>query len=101
LPEQAAPLDFLLFFATKSHRLLGKKAIGLFANLVSTAFFSIISYYCVSLWDKLSSQRSPALMIPMSYVYLGIILGSVFMGLYYLWSTVASCLPRREEENTK
>jgi hypothetical protein len=23
LPEQAAPLDFLLFLATKSHRLLG------------------------------------------------------------------------------
>jgi TRAP-type C4-dicarboxylate transport system permease small subunit len=80
---------------------MGRKTIRLFAHLVSTVFFSIISYYCVSLWDKLSSQRSPALMIPMSYVYLGIILGSIFMGLYYLWSAVALCLPRRKEENTK
>ena len=61
----------------------GKKAVGVFAHLVSTAFFGIISFYCISLWSKLSVQISPALQLPMSYVYLGIIIGSIFMGLYY------------------
>jgi TRAP-type C4-dicarboxylate transport system permease small subunit len=79
---------------------IGRKAIGIFAHLVTTVFFGIISYYCVSLWDKLSSQRSPALTIPMSVVYLGIVMGSVFMGLYYFWSAISLCLPQEKEENT-
>ncbi|MDR1625231.1 MAG: TRAP transporter small permease [Spirochaetia bacterium] len=79
----------------------GKKAIGIFAHLVSTAFFGIISFYCISLWDKLSSQLSPALSLPMSCVYLGIILGSVFMGLYYLYSAIVLCLPGAEGGNRK
>jgi TRAP-type C4-dicarboxylate transport system permease small subunit len=80
---------------------IGRKAIGIFAHLVTTVFFGIISYYCISLWDKLNVQRSPALTIPMSFVYLGIVLGSVFMGLYYLWSAISLCLPQEKEENTK
>jgi TRAP-type C4-dicarboxylate transport system permease small subunit len=79
----------------------GKKAIGVFAHLVSTAFFGIISFYCISLWDKLSSQLSPALSLPMSCVYLGIILGSFFMGLHYFCSAIALCLPGKEGENQK
>jgi TRAP-type C4-dicarboxylate transport system permease small subunit len=78
----------------------GKKTIGVFAHLVSVVFFGIISYYCISLWDKLDAQLSPALLLPMSYVYLGIILGSAFMGLYYLWAAIALCLPK-EEGDTK
>jgi TRAP-type C4-dicarboxylate transport system permease small subunit len=77
----------------------GKQVIGVFAHLVSTVFFGIISFYCISLWDKLSSQISPALSFPMSWVYLGIILGSVFMGLYYLYSAITLCLPGKEGEN--
>ncbi|MDR1932000.1 MAG: TRAP transporter small permease [Spirochaetales bacterium] len=80
---------------------VGKKAIGIFAYLVSTVFFGIVSYYCISLWDKLSAQLSPALSIPMSFVYLGIILGSVFMGLYYFWSAIALCLSGEKGGNAK
>jgi C4-dicarboxylate transporter DctQ subunit len=75
----------------------GRKAIGIFAHVVSTVFFGIISYYCISLWAKLNAQVSPALMIPMSYVYLGIIIGSIFMGLYYFGAAITLCLPQKEE----
>jgi TRAP-type C4-dicarboxylate transport system permease small subunit len=80
---------------------IGKKTIGVFAHLVSTVFFGIISFYCISLWSKLNSQLSPALLLPMAYVYLGIILGSVFMGLYYLWAAIALWLPKEEGGDTK
>ncbi|MDR2588289.1 MAG: TRAP transporter small permease [Spirochaetales bacterium] len=80
---------------------LSKKTVGVFAHLVSALFFGIISFYCVSLWDKLSLQLSPALQLPLSYVYLGIILGSVFMGLHYLWAMTALCLPKKEGRDAK
>ena len=75
---------------------IGKRILGIFGNTVSAVFFGIISYYCIALWDRLDSQLSPALLLPMSYVYLGIILGSVFMGLYYLWSAIALSLVKDE-----
>ena len=80
---------------------VGKKIIGIFANLVTTGFFGIIVYYCISLWDRLGMQSSPALQLPMSFVYLGIILGSFFMGLHYFWSAIVLCLPKDEKENIK
>jgi TRAP-type C4-dicarboxylate transport system permease small subunit len=79
----------------------GRKAIGVFSNLVTTAFFGVISYYCISLWGKLSSQKSPATGLPISYVYLGIIMGSIFMGLYFLWSGILIFFTPNESENAK
>lgn len=80
---------------------VGRKTIGIFAHLVTTVFFGIISYYCISLWDRLSAQHSPALTIPMSFVYLGIVLGSVFMGLYYFCSAISLCLPQKKGRSTE
>jgi TRAP-type C4-dicarboxylate transport system permease small subunit len=77
---------------------VGEKAAGVFGNLVSAAFFGIISFYCISLWDRISLQRSPVLMIPMSYVYLGIILGSIFMALFYFWTAISLFLIKKEQE---
>ena len=76
---------------------IGRRVAGIFGNAVSAVFFGIVSNYCIIQWGRLDSQRSPALLLPMSYVYLGIILGSVFMGLYYLWSAIALSLLKNEE----
>ncbi len=52
--------------------------------LISSAFFGMVLYYCLSLWSKLMAQISPATKIPMAFVYLGMMIGSFFMCLSYL-----------------
>lgn len=64
-----------------------RKILVSFNNLICVAFFGIVSYYCITLWHKLNIQISPVLMIPISFVYLGMILGTVLMTLWYFYST--------------
>lgn len=62
---------------------IGGKILRCFSNLVCTAFFGAVVYYTLYFWDKLSKQTSPALGIPISIVYLGMIIGSAFMAIWY------------------
>lgn len=54
------------------------------ANLVSSLFFGAIIYYILVFWQKLSIQTSPATGIPITFVYLGMVIGSLFMCIWYL-----------------
>ena len=75
-----------------------KQAMQVLSNLIATGFFAIVSYYCIALWGKLSTQISPALELPMSFVYLGMIIGCVFMGLCYFLQAVMVCVPVKAGE---
>lgn len=63
---------------------IGGKLLKSIANLVSAAFFGAVIYYTLYFWQKLSIQTSPALGIPISFVYLGMLIGSGFMAIWYL-----------------
>lgn len=73
-----------------------KKFMQILSNLIAVAFLAMVAYYCVTLWGKLSSQLSPALQIPMNIVYLGMIIGCVFMALAYLYQGYLVCVPQKE-----
>lgn len=61
----------------------GGKILKTLSNLICTAFFFIIAYYTISFWPKLMTQISPALSLPMAFVYLSMIIGSAFMAFWY------------------
>ena len=54
------------------------------ANIICAAFFFVVAYFTWFNWPKLMRQVSPALGLPIAYVYLCMIIGSVFIGLWYL-----------------
>lgn len=58
------------------------------SNGLTAAFFAIASYTIAVQWNKLCTQTSAALRIPMSYVYLGIIIGCGGMFLWYTFCAV-------------
>lgn len=63
---------------------IGGKIIKALANFITSAFFFIIVFSTFSFWPKLMVQISPALGLPMAFVYLAMIIGSTFTGLWYL-----------------
>ena len=75
-----------------------RKIMKFLSMLIASVFFSIIVYYCVALWPKLMSQISPALGIPLAFVYLGMIIGSIFMSIWYLLSSYIYLVPNSKED---
>lgn len=77
-------------------------ALKILANLLCTVFFFIVAYYTLQAWPKLMRQVSPALGIPIAYVYLCMIVGSIFIGLWYLVLAVREAgkkaVPKAESE---
>ena len=53
------------------------KVLKCLANLISAAFFGAIIYYIAFSWQKFSIQTSPATGLPISIVYLGMVIGSL------------------------
>lgn len=60
-----------------------RKGMKVLCDLISIGFFIIVLYYCCAQWDKLSAQTSPALKLPMAFVYLGMMLGCLGMAVSY------------------
>lgn len=60
-----------------------KKGMKVICDLISIGFFIMVLYYCCTQWNKLSAQTSPALKIPMAFVYLGMMLGCFGMAVSY------------------
>lgn len=58
------------------------------SNGLTSAFCAVVSYTIAVQWDKLCSQTSAALKIPMSYVYLGMIIGCGGMCVWYAFCAV-------------
>ncbi|WP_296970376.1 TRAP transporter small permease [Tepidanaerobacter sp. EBM-38] len=62
---------------------IGGKILKILSNLINTAFFSVIVHYTILFWPKLMIQISPALGLPMAFVYLCMIIGPAFMAFWY------------------
>lgn len=60
-----------------------KKGMKIVSDLLSVSFFLIVFYYCCTQWGKLSAQISPALKLPMAFVYLGMMLGCLGLAVSY------------------
>ncbi len=71
-----------------------KTGMKFVSTLAASVFFFMISYYLITLWGKLAMQTSPALNIPMNYIYLGMLVGALFMGLAYLYETIRIFAPK-------
>ena len=56
--------------------------------IIAAVFFFVVSYYLTSLWGRLARQTSAALKIHMNQVYLGILIGSIFMGVAYIYEAL-------------
>lgn len=63
---------------------VGMKILDFISNAICAIFFFIIVYSTTLFMPKLMNQTSPALELPMAYVYLIMIIGSFFMGFWYL-----------------
>lgn len=69
------------------------------ANIFSAAFFGIVTYYTTTQWSKLGTQTSAALKIPMNMVYLGIIIGCLFMTLWYVSKAIRAVINMFRKKN--
>ena len=75
-----------------------KRTMQFISYIITAVFFFVVSYYLMFLWTRLSRQMSPALRIRMNYVYLGILIGSVFMGIAYIYEALKAICGRLEKK---
>ena len=75
----------------------GGMILDFISNIICTIFFFIIVYSTILFWPKLMTQSSPALEMPMAYVYLIMIIGSFFMGLWYLILAITSLTKKKPD----
>lgn len=61
----------------------GKKIIIFISSIITSFFFGLTFYLSVSVFDKMMVQTSPAMGLPIGYPYLGVIIGSLLMCLWY------------------
>lgn len=74
-----------------------KKGMKVLCDLLSAGFFLLVLYNCCNQWGKLSAQTSPALKLPMSVVYLGMMLGCLCLAASYLYHIVEVLRGEKEE----
>jgi C4-dicarboxylate transporter DctQ subunit len=77
---------------------IGSIFLEFISNVICVIFFFIIVVSTVMFWPKLMYQTSPALEIPMAYIYLIMIIGSFFIGLWYLVLAIKSITPKKKSE---
>lgn len=77
-------------FVVKSFKERPKRIIKLIMNLFSAAFFIVVIYYGFKMISIQTYQRSPAMQIPMSIVYLCIPFSNIIM-LYYALIEILEC----------
>ena len=75
-----------------------KAGMKVLCDLISIGFFILVLFYCCAQWDKLSAQTSPALKIPMAFVYLGMMLGCFGMAASYFLLIFVVLKKKRGEE---
>jgi TRAP-type C4-dicarboxylate transport system permease small subunit len=68
------------------------------ANFISAIFFFIIVYTTSRFMPRLMTQTSPAMGIPIAYVYLIMIIGSLFIGLWYLFLAITALAKHGSEK---
>lgn len=75
-----------------------KLILRFLASLISSLYFGIVFYFCIEMWPKMMVQKSPALGIPIAYVYLGIIVGSAVMCAWYALFAITQFVAEKEGE---
>lgn len=78
-----------------------KRGMQALSFALTSVFFFVVSWYLTSLWGRLARQVSPALKIHMNHVYLGILIGSVFMGLAYIYEAAKALRGDLEKDAEK
>lgn len=78
-----------------------KRFMQFISYLITAVFFFVVSYYLLFLWTRLSRQMSPALRIHMNYVYLGILIGSIFMGAAYVYEALKAICNKNNINNNE
>ncbi|MDO4547250.1 MAG: TRAP transporter small permease [Clostridia bacterium] len=73
------------------------KGVKSLAYLITAAFFIIVLYNTCAYWPRLAMQTSPALEIPITFVYLSMIIGSLFMALWYILLALKVFQKKKEE----
>lgn len=69
---------------------LGGRILRFISFLLCSAFFGIIVYATFQFWPRLMKQTSPALEMPVAFVYFGMVLGAFFMAVWYLLLAISS-----------
>ncbi|MDY0290036.1 MAG: TRAP transporter small permease [Sphaerochaeta sp.] len=73
---------------------IGGNILGFIAHATSAIFFFIIVVSTAMFLPKLMMQTSPALGLPMAYVYSIMIISSFLMGFWYLVLAIASLVKK-------
>lgn len=77
-------------------RPLGKMVASL-CSAICVLFFAGVIFYTLKFWSKLTMQTSPALGIPISVVYTGMLVGCFFMAVWYLMLAIKVYTDKEEE----
>lgn len=75
-----------------------KKYAKLTASLITSVFFGITFFYTFTIIGKMMNQTSPAMGLPIGYPYLGIVIGSFIMCIWYVFSALLYLKGREEGE---
>lgn len=73
------------------------KFVKALCNIFCGVFFSAVFVYILKFWEKLQTQKSPATNIPISVVYLGILIGCFFMAILYYLNAIRVYTDKPEE----
>lgn len=60
-----------------------KKSMMVISFSLTSAFFGLIVYFAVFVFDKMMAQTSPAMGLPMGYPYMGLIIGCSLLCIIY------------------
>jgi len=66
--------------------------------LITCGYFGVITYYCLKLWPRLMSSKTPIMHVATGYIYIGIIFGSMLMMLAAIFDCIKG-KPHKKEMN--
>ena len=75
----------------------GRKVLKLLVQLLCGAFFVMMIYYGFIYVGKQGAQLSPAMRIPMSFMYAAIPVGGILMGWHAVDAILELLIPKKEE----
>ena len=74
----------------------GRFVLSIISNIVFLVFAIVLAYYSVAVVQRVSSQLSPAVRMPMSIPYSSVLVGSVLMVFRLVQDTIARFKERKE-----
>lgn len=77
----------------------GRFVLSIISNVIFLIFVGILTYYGFFVVQRVASQLSPAIRMPMSIPYASVLVGSALMFIRLIQDTIARFKERREELN--